>query len=119
MSNSSSTPLLSRAAMATAFQRDTAVVRAADGSFTGTVSEGWRAGRGPHGGYVAAMILRAAMAGVDDADRRPRSLTVHYARAPAPGPVRIAVTVERAGRSLSTVSARMDQDGELMALALG
>jgi acyl-CoA thioesterase len=64
------------------------------------------------------MILRALMLTVEDAERAPRSLTIHYARAPEPGPVRIATTVERAGRSLSTVSARMEQDGRLIALAL-
>jgi acyl-CoA thioesterase len=104
--------------MATAFQRDTAVRRAAAVSFVGAVSETWRAGRAPHGGYLAALILRGLIETVDDAGRSPRSLTVHYARAPQPGPVRLTTTVERAGRSLSTLSARLEQDGELMALAL-
>ena len=53
------------------------------------VSPDWRAGRGPHGGYLAAMLLRALIETVDDAARAPRSLTIHYARAPEPGPVRI------------------------------
>jgi acyl-CoA thioesterase len=88
------------------------VVLAAD------VSPDWRAGRGPHGGYLAAMILRALLVTVDDAARSPRSLTIHYARAPLPGPVSIRTTVERAGRSLSTLSARIEQDGTLVALAL-
>ena len=104
--------------MGTAFQRDTAVRRAADGSFAATVGETWRAGRGPHGGYLAALILRGLIEEVGDPAREPRSLTIHYARAPQPGPVRLAVTVERAGRSLSTVSARLEQEGELMALVL-
>jgi acyl-CoA thioesterase len=64
------------------------------------------------------MILRALTLTVDDPERAPRSLTIHYARAPEPGPVRIATTIERAGRSLSTLSARMEQDGKLIALAL-
>jgi acyl-CoA thioesterase len=82
------------------------------------ISPEWRAGRGPHGGYLAAMILRALTETVADPARSPRSLTIHYARAPKPGPVRIQTVIERAGRSLSTLSARMEQDGELMALAL-
>jgi acyl-coenzyme A thioesterase PaaI-like protein len=111
----------------TEFDRDTAVrvlerieiaeqpsgaVLAAD------VSPDWRAGRGPHGGYLAAMMLRALLVTVDDAARSPRSLTIHYARAPLPGPVTIRTTIERAGRSLSTLSARIEQDGTLVALAL-
>jgi acyl-CoA thioesterase len=110
----------------TAFDRDTAVrllSRSQDGPRAGaelaaTVSPDWRAGRGPHGGYLAAMLLRALVETIDDPARAPRSLTIHYARAPLPGPVAIAVTIERAGRSLSTLSARMEQDGTLVALAL-
>jgi acyl-CoA thioesterase len=105
-----------------AFDRDTAVRRELDSSsgsaFAAEVSPDWRAGRGPHGGYLAAMMLRALVETVADPERAPRSLTVHYARAPEPGPVRIETTIERAGRSLSTLSARMERDGSLIALAL-
>jgi acyl-CoA thioesterase len=111
------------------FDRDTAVQRldrdpaqASEGarrvSFAATVSPDWRAGRGPHGGYLAAMLLRALIETVAEQARSPRSLTIHYARAPAPGPVQIDVVIEREGRSLSTLSARMEQDGSLVALAL-
>jgi acyl-coenzyme A thioesterase PaaI-like protein len=128
--------------MSTEFDRDTAVRRRPAGSagqfaaggdragqavatptatalFDADVSPDWRAGRGPHGGYLAAMLLRALTETVADAQRAPRSLTIHYARAPEPGPVEIRTTIERAGRSLSTLAARMEQDGKLMALALG
>jgi acyl-CoA thioesterase len=106
----------------TKFDRDTAVRRVSiegpDPLFDADVSPDWRAGRGPHGGYLAAMLLRALTETVADPERAPRSLTIHYARAPQPGPVSIRTTIERAGRSLSTLSARMEQDGRLMALAL-
>jgi acyl-CoA thioesterase len=109
-----------------AFDRDTAVRElsrtAGDGgvrvSFAADVSPDWRAGRGPHGGYLAAMLLRALVETVADPTRSPRSLTIHYARAPQPAAITIAVTIERAGRSLSTLSARMEQDGKLIVLAL-
>jgi len=112
----------------TAFDRDTAVrelSRAGDDGrgggqtlFAVEISPDWRAGRGPHGGYLAAMMLRAIVQAVDDPTRAPRSLTIHYARAPQPAAATIAVTLERAGRSLSTLSARLEQDGALVALAL-
>ncbi len=86
--------------------------------FGARVAPDWRAGRGPHGGYLAAMLLRALIASVPDPARAPRSLTIHYSRAPQPGPVEITTTLEREGRSLSTLSARMHQDGELIALVL-
>jgi acyl-coenzyme A thioesterase PaaI-like protein len=105
-----------------AFDRDTAVTLVEQEGdarvFAAEVSPDWRAGRGPHGGYLAAMLLRALTETVADPARTPRSLTIHYARAPAPGPVRIRAVTERAGRSLSTLSARIEQDGKLMALAL-
>ena len=106
-----------------AFDRDTAVLlteRDAGGvaRFAVEISPDWRAGRGPHGGYLAAMLLRALTETVSDPARTPRSLTIHYARAPEPGPAEIACTIERAGRSLSTLSARLEQDGRLAALAL-
>ena len=82
------------------------------------MSAGWSVGRGPNGGYIAAMVLRALAATVDDPSRSPRSLTVHFTARPSPGPVRIECRVERSGRSSSTVSARMVQDGRLVALAL-
>jgi acyl-coenzyme A thioesterase PaaI-like protein len=86
--------------------------------FAADVSPDWRAGRGPHGGYIAAMLMRALIETVADPLRAPRSLTIHYARAPQPGPVTILTSIERAGRSLSTLSARMEQEGKLIALAL-
>ncbi|MFI5009643.1 MAG: thioesterase family protein [Solirubrobacterales bacterium] len=114
--------------MDTVFDRDTAVRRidppgAGNGrqpavAFHANIAPGWRAGRGPHGGYLAAMILRALTAAVDDPTRAPRSLTIHYASSPEPGPVRIEVAIERRGRSLSTLSARLTQEGAVMALAL-
>lgn len=106
------------AAMDTVFDQDTAVAREGDGMFAATIAPGWRAGRGPHGGYLAAIMLRALTATVDDPSRAPRSLTIHYTSAPEPGPVQIRTTVEREGRSLSTLSARMEQGGVVTALAL-
>jgi acyl-CoA thioesterase len=105
-----------------AFDRDTAVrlqeSSAGERIFAADVSPDWRAGRGPHGGYLAAMLMRALIESVGEPTRAPRSLTIHYARAPKPGPVLIRTSLERQGRSLSTVSARMEQEGALIALVL-
>ena len=116
----------------TKFDRDTAVWREDDDDepvgdrslggqrtvFGAEIAPDWRAGRGPHGGYLAAMLLRALIETVADDARAPRSLTIHYARAPEHGPVQIGTTIERQGRSLSTLSARMEQNGELIAIVL-
>jgi acyl-CoA thioesterase len=100
------------------FDADTAVEPRGDGRYRADVRSSWWVGRGPNGGYVAALLLRALMAELADAARAPRSLTVHFTAPPAEGPLEIAVTVERTGRSLSTVSARAEQHGRLVALAL-
>jgi acyl-CoA thioesterase len=107
---------------ATKFDRDTAVWRESQSGpeivFGAEIAPDWRAGRGPHGGYLAAMLLRALIESVADDARAPRSLTIHYARAPEDGRVQISTVIERQGRSLSTLSARMHQGGELIAIAL-
>lgn len=103
---------------ASEFDLATAVEPLGDGTYAATMDTGWWVARGPNGGYVAAVLLRALAAETDDAARAPRSLTVHYAAPPAEGPVRIETRVERRGRSLTSLSARMTQGGALVALAL-
>ena len=101
------------------FETDTAVAPAGDGVWAANVSSQWSVPRGPNGGYIAAIVLRALEAEVADPERPPRSLTLHYLRPPAEGPCEVHVTVERTGRTLSSLSARMVQDGRPMVLALG
>jgi acyl-CoA thioesterase len=82
------------------------------------MDRGWWIERGPNGGYVAAVVLRALMAEVGDPGRSPRSMTVHYLAPPAEGPVEVQVTIERSGRSLTFCSARLFQGDRLLATAL-
>jgi acyl-CoA thioesterase len=100
------------------FERDTRVQEVEPGVFEGAVNRDWWIVLGPNGGFVAAQIVRAMAAAVGDDERTPRSLTIHYAAPPAEGPVRIRTAIERAGRSVTTVSARMEQGEQLIALAL-
>ena len=100
------------------FSDDTRLERIGPGRSRAEVSKRWWVARGPHGGYVAALLLRAMSAAVPDPARPPRSFTAHFAAAHNEGPLEIVTTVERDGRSLSTVSARAEQDGRVMALAL-
>ena len=102
----------------TEFDFATAIEPLGNGRYSARMDTGWWVVRGPNGGYVAAVLLRALADAAGDAARAPRSLTVHYASAPEEGPVEIDVRVERRGRSLSSLSARMTQDGRLVALAL-
>jgi hypothetical protein len=78
--------------------------------------------RGPNGGYLAAVLLRAMTTRIadlgDDPIRPPRSLTVHYARAPVAGPATVTTEFVRVGRSLVTCAARLEQFGKPALAAL-
>ncbi len=100
------------------FDEDTGLRPAADGVWEGAIADGWQTPRGPLGGYVMAIVLRGMELAVEDPGRQARSATMHFLRVPQQGPVTVRTTVEREGRSLSTVSARLEQDGELLGLAL-
>lgn len=109
-----------------AFDRATALRRAPEqpqragaAAFDVQISPQWCINGRPHGGYLAAILMRALLQVVGDPDRAPRSLTIHFLRPPRAGAARVQAATERAGGSLSTLSARMEQNGELTALALG
>lgn len=104
--------------MITAFDADTALERTGAGLFAGQIIPSWSVGRGPNGGFIAALLLRALLLTENDPTREPRSLTIHYLAPAEDGPVHITTTIERSGRSLSILSARMLQGDRLIALAL-
>ncbi len=90
------------------------------GRFAAEIDPGWGIPVGPNGGYVAAIMVRALEAHVAPGrDRRLRSLTCHYLRSPAAGPIDLDVDVVRSGRRFSTgrLSARQDGKEVLIALA--
>lgn len=103
----------------TVFASDTSVSAVGGGRYEARMIPSWWIINGPNGGYVAAVMMRAIVAEVDDPRRRPRSIHLHFLRAPLEGVVHVDVTVERTGRSVSNVSARMVQDGRLLVVALG
>jgi acyl-CoA thioesterase len=101
------------------FDADIALRPVGDGRYEGEIRGGWWTPRGPLGGYVMALMLRGLEEAVADRARMPRSCTMHFLRPPKPGPIAVEATVERAGRTLTSVSGRMVQEGKLMGLALG
>jgi acyl-CoA thioesterase len=104
--------------MSNRFDDDTSVETIGDGAFRARIDRGWWVARGPNGGYVAALMLRALGLATGDPTRAPRSLTVHFLAPPAEGEVTLETRLERAGRSLSSVSGRLIQDGRSVATAL-
>ncbi|MTD46907.1 thioesterase family protein [Conexibacter sp. W3-3-2] len=101
------------------FGRDSAVEPLGDGRYRAFVTPSWSAPVGPNGGYIAAMVIHAIEAQVADPARHLRSITLHYLRSPAVDrDAEVHVTVERSGRSVTTVTARLVQDDDLCILAL-
>jgi acyl-CoA thioesterase len=79
----------------------------------------WTAPAGLNGGYIAAVVLNAMSAVVGDPERHPRSITLLYLASPQPGAATVEVSIERSGRTLTSTSARLVQDGRTSIVALG
>jgi len=101
----------------TAFDQATAVTALGGGAYTAVSDPDWEAPNGPNGGYLAAIVLRAMAADLGDASRPARSITLHYLRPPRAGEIRIDVVVERSGRRLSNLTARVAQGDRLCVIA--
>lgn len=97
-------------------QEDSAVEALGQGAYGVTIDRGWWIHRGPNGGYIAAILVRALEAEVDDGRRMIRSMTTHYLRPPEEGAARVVVAVRRAGRTLSTVTAELRQHDRIVAM---
>jgi acyl-CoA thioesterase len=100
------------------FDAETGLEPLGAGVWQGEIAEGWDTPRGPLGGYVMAIQMRGLELAVDDEARQARSVTMHFLRVPESGRVTVRATLERQGRSLSTVSGRLEQNGKLVGLAL-
>src|SRR5947209_9039101 len=95
---------------------DVSAVRATESTDSGTrrfeaaIHPDWTIGDKPNGGYLLAMLGRAA-AEISD---HPHAVaaSAYYLRAPEPGPVSIDAVLLRRGRSASQVRTTMRQ-GEL------
>jgi len=98
------------------FDVDTGVSRVGERTWEATVTDRWSIGRVPNGGYV----LCTALAAVGQAVGQPHPLTVtaHYLSPATPGPAAIDVDVVKEGRSLSTATARLSQEGKARLILL-
>ena len=99
------------------FDIDTALDRRGD-RWHGRVNDRWSIGPGrPNGGYVASFLIRAMAEASPQPD--PLSMTTHYLARPAvDADVEVVADVVRSARSHAFLHARMQQDGEPIAIAL-
>jgi len=101
------------------FDDDIALRPVGEGAYEGDIQGRWFSPRGPLGGYVMGIVLNAFALAVDDPARTARSATMHFLRPPSAGPATVRTTIERTGRTLTSISGRLEQDGKLMGIALG
>ena len=98
------------------FAEDSAVAVRGPGRFDAVINPEWAIGGKPNGGYLLAMLGRAA-ASVSAHDHV-IAASAHYLHAPEPGPVVIETEPLRGGRSASQIRARLSQGGQACIEAL-
>jgi Thioesterase-like superfamily len=89
------------------FSEVTALSPDGPGRFDAAVSPEWTIGGKPNGGYLLAMLGRAAASATQH--RHVIAASAHYLRSPDPGPIAIEAEVLRTGRSTSHIRGRMSQ----------
>jgi len=99
--------------------RDTHLEPIDENRFRGRVDKGWWIVKGPNGGYLAAILLRAMQMTTNRTDRTPRSMSIYYLAVAEAGPIEIVTAIEKRGRSITTVTARMLQRRKPIAFAVG
>ncbi|WNG32180.1 thioesterase family protein [Archangium violaceum] len=88
-----------------------------EGRYLGHIRPEWFQGRGAYGGMLGGSLLRSMMRELNDPTRAPRSLTVHFCAPVAEGEASLTVRIERAGRQVTHLSARLEQGGQVACLA--
>jgi acyl-CoA thioesterase len=91
----------------------TTPVAVSEGRYRWDVPEGWEQGRGAYGGLVLACMVRAIEHAAGTPDRTLRSLTSILGGVVPAGQATILVEPLRIGNGMSTLAARLVQDGEV------
>ena len=87
--------------------------------FQARIPEGWQQGRGAYGGLVLGNLVRAIQAFDASPERPLRALTAELCGPVLPGENTLRVERLRTGSGVSTVAARLERDGEVLAHAVG
>lgn len=90
------------------FSDATAVRESGPGEFEVMIGQEWTVVGKPNGGYLLAMLARAATAVSEHSD--PVAVSAHFMSSPDPGPARVLVEPLRVGRSTSTLRASLRVD---------
>jgi acyl-CoA thioesterase len=88
-----------------------------DGQFEQTIEESWANGPGAYGGVTAAALIGQMRRVLANADQTIRTLGMHLCAPLRPEPSVMEVRLDRRGRSISHLSARIVQEEECCATA--
>lgn len=99
------------------FDADIEVRTEGPGEYAATLAPGWVVGGGVNGGYLLA-VLGNAMRLTATARPDPFSVSAYYLSAAVPGPATVRTRVVRAGGSLTTLAADLEQEGTARITAL-
>lgn len=86
-----------------------------DGAYAADLAPQWAVGERPHGGYLLALLARAAMDTVGDAQLAPLSVSAQFLRSPKIGPVLLRTEPLKLGRTATFVRAALEQSGRISA----
>jgi acyl-CoA thioesterase II len=95
---------------------DATAVNGGGGSYEGHLSEAWQSAVGPFGGYLAAIVLRAAAAETTKA--QPVSLSCHFLAVGGPGPIAVDVRSGHATRRAESLLVSIRQADTVLVSAL-
>jgi len=101
----------------TQFDQDIRLISISSGTYQATISDTWKVNVGPNGGYIGAILLNGMLSELGG-DQQTRSITVHFLSASVPGTALLKVDVEKKGRTLSTLTARLTQQNKTIAIAV-
>jgi acyl-coenzyme A thioesterase PaaI-like protein len=98
--------------IATSFDVASTTRSLGDGTFTAVLRPEWSIGGHPHGGFVMALLAKAALAVLQEQGEPPAdplAVSAEFLRPPAIGPVLLRTDVRKVGRRATVVAVRLEQ----------
>ncbi|MBE1499162.1 thioesterase family protein [Amycolatopsis lexingtonensis] len=99
---------------AASFDTASAARSLGDGTFTAVLRAEWAIGSHPHGGFLLALLAKAAIAALHERGEphaEPLVVSAEFLHAPALGPVLLRTDVRKVGRRATVVEVRLEQRG--------
>ncbi|OXM74228.1 MULTISPECIES: thioesterase family protein [Amycolatopsis] len=96
------------------FEAACAVRSLGDGTLTADLRHEWSIGGHPHGGFLIALMARAALAVLSERGEPstdPLAVSAEFLRPPAIGPALLRTDIRKVGRRATVVAVRLEQRG--------